>query len=935
MSASKIAIVANAIYRVPLFPLDATLAESWDKLKSAIAESSQDFYALIKDVSATEIDKLPQKALLTIHKYFNRAKYRPVPYGTFTGIGFMKPERQTATGHLQVGGEVVEHRFADWSTKDSFSFEIADLIEREARIFANSTYYKVGGTIRYVYRNSDGFELQEIPATEELLLVLSECRWPVKIKKIITFLCTRGFSAEEAVGHLKEMTQAQLLWSSLSPNIIGQDYFDRIGIATTGIGDSYLVSERPYLGGALEKRLLECLPKAVRILQQLKPLAELPFALANFKDRFLSKFDAQEVPIMVALDPEIGIGYGALEQPGESGDLVHRLNLRRLRDREKPSLSESVARQLSLLQPQSILLDKISADESFEPMPLPNTLTAMVVPVEDLLFVEYIGGCTANAIAGRFTLSIDEIHKHCRSLADLEQKANPNVLFFDIGYSAETDVDNVNRRRSIYDYQLSILDYDTSEQPLTLDDIMVSVRGGEVVLRSARLDRRLIPRFASAYNYGRSDLSVFRLLCDLQYQGLQTDLSLDLRQMVPGLSFYPRLQYNNLILSPAMWTLTPASLPIKLREELPVLRDYLKSLGIRRFCKVGIGDQKLCIDVEAHIDLEILRLEWNKVGRLTIEEAFIPKKGAVQDLDGKTYYSQFILALSHTENLFPPLTKWELFGESVKRRFPPGSEWLYLEIYCHPQRIDELLTGKIRQFLTESGRQIDQWFFVRYGKNGHHLRLRIKQRELRCSQYLLEALLQILGPEMDSGIIYDLQQKTYRRELERYHPSMMDFVENHFCVDSEYVLSLLDEQLTDLEKYRCCVKLAFDIQQQVFPIEDFLKLTQSIFHSLGKEHYLTREGYAELATIHKGLAAANVLASQSDNAYLPSLLQSFNQVLEGCADARREKMFMDLFHMHINRFFPEHQRTHELIVYYLMSRECLRIVATQLRYADR
>lgn len=934
MPASKITVFNNAIYRVPLFPLDATLTDSWDKLKSAIAESSPEFYALVKEVTAGEIDKLPKKVILTIYKYFNRAKYRPVPYGTFTGIGLMKPERRPTTGPLQVESSLVEHRFADWSTKDTFSFGIADLIARDAFLFANSSYYRVGLAIRYVYRSEDGFELQDVPATDELLSILSACQRPVKIEEVVALLNSYGLSPQEASGQLDELIQAQLLFSSLSSNIIGQDYFDRISIDTGSIQRRYLISERAYLGGGLDKRLIQHLPRAVRILQQLKPTAELPVALADFKDRFLSKFDGQEVPIMVALDPEIGVGYGALEQPSESGGLVHVLNRGHLGDRMKPSLGESFARQLKIQQPQVIFLDKIPIDEEDTHLPIPNTLTAMVAPVDDLLLVEYIGGCTANAIAGRFTLSIDEIHTHCQSLAELEQKANSQVVFFDIGYTAETGVDNVNRRRSIYDYQLSILEFDTSARPLTLDDIMVSVRDGEVILRSVNLDQRLVPRFASAYNYSRSDLPVFRLLCDLQHQGLQTDLSLDLRLVLPGLSFYPRLQYKNLVLSPAMWILHPAGLQVKMRESLPVLQSYLKSLGIVRYCKLGIGDQKICIDVDSQIDLEFFRTEWNKVGVVTVEEAFIPNMGAVQDEHGRTYYSQFILALTHTDRLFNPLAKQESVDQAAKRSFYPGSEWLYLELYCHPQRADELIKGPIRQFLTESGRRIDQWFFVRYNKNGHHLRLRFRQKEFRCSQYLLEALLHILRPEMDNGIVSDLQQKTYRRELERYHPSLIEPVEEHFCVDSEYVLALLDEPLSDHDKYRLCIGLALDIQKQHFPMAAFLEMAQRMFHSFGKEHHLTRKEYASLAGVQTHLETAEPVTWQAENVYLPSLLQSFHQVLGSCANGRKDKMFVDLFHMHINRLFMEHQRTHELIIYYLISRVCLKIVAMQLPSAD-
>src|SRR5690606_28498625 len=81
---------------------------------------------------------------------------------------------------------------------------------------------------------------------------------------------------------------------------------------------------------------------------------------------------------------------------------------------------------------------------------LPNTFSALVQFTEENVIVKQVGGSTATALIGRFTIASNELESFGKEIAHLEEKANPEVLFFDIAYQAETHVDDVNRRRGIY-----------------------------------------------------------------------------------------------------------------------------------------------------------------------------------------------------------------------------------------------------------------------------------------------------------------------------------------------------------------------------------------------------------------------------------------------------------------------------------------------------
>ncbi len=63
----------------------------------------------------------------------------------------------------------------------------------------------------------------------------------------------------------------------------------------------------------------------------------------------------------------------------------------------------------------------------------------------------------------------------------------------------------------------------------------------------------------SAYNYSRSNLPVFRFLCDLQHHKIKSNLNFDIRESFPNLIRYPRVVYKDIIVSRAMW-LVPAGI---------------------------------------------------------------------------------------------------------------------------------------------------------------------------------------------------------------------------------------------------------------------------------------------------------------------------------------------------------------------------------------
>ncbi len=917
----KTTIHPVAIYRVPRFPVNAQLKESWKDLKDAIKHSSNDFYNIIKNVEADKLDQLPPPVKATIWKYFNRAKFRATPYGVFAGFGLTEISFYPQSGDFIIEKEFLPHHFLDWSEKDKLIPPFTEVVEKDELLFANTSYYRMNNSIRYLFFENGMFELSEVPYSKDLEVILSLCAKPIKVSEL-----SKHYPHLEALtlrSEIEYLISIQLLMHSGMPNIIGKDYFQSRDANHEGSLKDYILAESKPYAGSLNAGHFKHISALIDRLRLFKRKSENT-SLESFISRFTRKFEQKQVPIMLALDPEAGVGYGDLEQSDHESELITRLSLFTEspdEDRLHKQINGLLMQQVGNTQ-RSIDFEQLTPPYHTTDGLLPNTLSAMCLIQGERLQLENVGGATANALNGRFTLASEEIRELCVELAGIEQKANPDVAFFDVAYIAESGVDNINRRKQIFPLQLSLLNYDTSENPLTLTDLYLSVRGNELLLHSKKLGKRLIPRVGSAYNYLRSDLSLFRLLCDLQHQNLLVNLNLSLPTIAPGLDYYPELRFRNIILSPRTWRLDSKSL-----DSLSGMKKYIASTVDCRFVRTGRGDQTLTFDVKAQLDQEILYQELTKESPLLIEEYCLPATSSINDIQGRPYAGQVLLNIVHTQNLYRPITLNESKHTiKVQEIFPPSKQWLYFEIYCHPSRANELLLDKLSTFLKNNSRLIHLWFFIRYNENGNHLRLRIKLSDTKAGYQLTSNLTELLKDDLHCGIVSDLRIAVYRRELARYGSGMIEQVERHFCSDSRFVMALLSNNPGTFTKYKLCINLYSElIRQEILPLNNLFNLAQETSLAYNKEHQVKPEDFKKVNSAYKQYLQSELPSLNAEQMEAKREFEcSFIQTVMACPIADRENLIVDLIHMHINRMFADHQRSHEMICYYFLHKDLLR-----------
>jgi thiopeptide-type bacteriocin biosynthesis protein len=561
------------------------------------------------------------------------------------------------------------------------------------------------------------------------------------------------------------------------------------------------------------------------------------------------------------------------------------------------------------------------------------------------LVMESAGGASATALLGRFSLFSRGVHDHCRKIAEAESRANPDVIFAELHQVSHLRVDDISRRRPIYDQVIPVNTYPSLPglRHILPADLLLSVSGDTLILESASLGKRVIPRLPTAYNYSHSDMALFRLLCDLQYQGLQAGLNFDPEQLFPGLDFYPRIEYRDVVLAPAKWKLTKVALAPLLAGPPSISRLHLfrQEKGLPRHIASGTGDQQLVFDLgrdeEALFFLEQLRGQ----DGATLREYFFPDTYVKSNRCPLT--GQFIVVWLQESRVYTGLPEVHTVA-SIKtpRSFLPGSEWLYVKLYCAPESATAVLLQVVLPFLQRNADSIRCWFFIRYQDPGPHLRFRVRTAEGEAVS-LMSALGRLVSMGEHRELVREHRADTYHRELERYSPELMEDVELFFRAGSDWVLRYLvkknapgQEVFAELAPFVLVYRWCRVFVPEITDLVAFLDRL--------KKHYLKEFGgdrqlLVGLDRKYRGLSGAfravleNTPATGPDDHWTDMCIgdiAALNLRAAAWPAPKREKLLADLVHMQVNRIYASGQRRYEGVIYYCLHKYAASVLARQV-----
>ena len=183
-----------------------------------------------------------------------------------------------------------------------------------------------------------------------------------------------------------------------------------------------------------------------------------------------------------------------------------------------------------------------------------------------------------------------------------------------------------------------------------MSDLFISVRNGQICLRSKKLNKDIIPRLTNAHNYRNTSMPVYLFLCDMQMQYGRDNLYFNWGFLYNELTFFPRVRYRNTILSLAAWRIEIAEIKylfsIKENEELLFeTSKWRNKYKLPTKMLLPDGDNELLIDWDNVKSIKALFpiIKGRKSIMLT-EYLYNPKYSIVKDEFGNSYPNQCVVS---------------------------------------------------------------------------------------------------------------------------------------------------------------------------------------------------------------------------------------------------------------------------------------------------
>ncbi|MCH9684284.1 MAG: lantibiotic dehydratase [Deltaproteobacteria bacterium] len=953
-----------------------------------------------------------------VTRYFVRMCSRPTPYGALSGVSLGTVGRRDCVELVPRAGYRVQAR-----ASTALLFEVQQRLEADpdvrarARYRSNTSVHRVGSELRfYAARSTAGqrtYVARKIEADEVVECVLQWAqRGATRAELAQRIDDDLDIEASEAERHeyIDDLIDEQLLTSDLEPPLCSRAPLEpwlgsvqRVGAAELAHDlramagtlarhprlDAADGSARrraataiwPGLNGAPSHRRLHCdlfkptreaqLSSAVlgRVKKGLEVLGRFARRrrggrLQDFAAAFSQRFGQREVPLLHALDPDVGVGFpvggspqlppllagvGSAPPPAAASpvpwDGRDRLLLGKLQGAWRTGACEI-----------ELTPDDLSALPAPEQLPL----DAMVVKVQidgahgdearpPRIWIEHTLGPSWGRLLGRFANGQPSIVALMDAEAQSERAAHPGALVAELVHVPPAVSGDVLGRPHTRDYVIEYLGASEAgaDRRLRLDDLVLCVRSGRVVLRSQSHDREVVVRVSNAHEHRLPhNLPVYRLLCDLQFQGRQPPLWWDWGVLDDAPSL-PRVRVGDVVLAPARWRLS--------LDQVSCLRAASPNDAYRRLnrWRREQGWPRVVGFVDGHFTLAV------DLDNVLSVEAFVaaldrPRDAVLVELPGSTgdalargpegrYASELLLMLRRKAEPSPgasPTLQIARAPTAVRRTFAPGSAWMQAELYGGPGLLDDLLLDGVSPLLDELADDPPQWWFVRYGLPRWHLRLRLHVPDPTRRAHVRQRVECMAAEQLSAGRIDELCWSTYHRELERYGAACgIQLAERLFHADSEAALAMLAAadgvdggarwrwSLVGVD--RLLADLGLSIEQRCEYVGRVRGVharhhgghAEPIGRAMAARFRRERPRLESLLFEGEGVPAAVERALQQRSTTVRPLA---SRLRDAAAEQRLGRSWAELVasyvHMHTNRMFRAHGHAQELAVHDLLHR---------------
>ena len=739
--------------------------------------------------------------------------------------------------------------------------------------------------------------------------------------------------------------------------------------------------EKPADEAVLGPEVVAVIEAGIEVLHRLA-LPEDDPGLTRFRNEFVERYDTRKIPLVEALDDEVGIGFERMESPAaDAPDLLgdipfppapYSVAATEAETRRDAVLVRLLGAALWARSPEIELsatdIAELEAAAGGERRPLPGAMAAIARlaarSAADLaagrftLDLRFAGGPSGAQLLGRLATVDKTLRAGVESHFRAEEARVPDAVFAEIIHLPEGAFGNVLVRPGLRRYEIPFLGQSAAppDAQIPVGDLLVSVRDGRIVVESASLGVEVLPRLTSAHFHSRPGVPVYRFLARLQHQGVAGELGWDWGGL-GNAPFLPRVVSGRVVLSPARWHVSGRDLA-RFRAGAPertaAVAAWRAEWGVPRFVALLDDEDELVVDLDSELALDAVAHHLRNRKAATFAEMFPgPQELCVSGPEGSFVHDLIVPFVTRSGDLADPAIERpqrpDHHMDRVRRRFPPGSEWLYAKLYTGPATADRVLSAAVAPLVAEARASgaADRWFFVRYADPEPHLRLRFGGRADRLQAEVRPALEAVAARLLDEGLAWRLQLDTYEREVERYGgAAAIELIEEIFGADSEAVLHILATPgvptvphvrwraaLAGVDRLVADLRLGPDEQRRLatdscagygaeFDVDGrFRQAVSNRFRQerAGLDHLLAATRGDEQPSSPEWAAVCAAFERRSERiGPLAADLRSLAAV--GRLSVTLEELAAGLAHMHVNRLLRAAPRAQELVIYEFLGR---------------
>jgi len=427
---------------------------------------------------------------------------------------------------------------------------------------------------------------------------------------------------------------------------------------------------------SINSKLVSDILKGLKVINKLTSIYH-ETNISRFKDAFLERYENREVPLVLALDVEAGIGFlqNGTNHSSDNSPLIDDLILP---NKKKSNLDHKIrwsqkdtylfnkyieAKEKGL---QEIVINDeelIEFSDNWDDLPSTISVITELITVnnETIIIFDSAGGSSAANLIGRFAHADKHINNYIEEIVSKEQEIENDVIHAEIVHLPENRIGNIVSRPIFREYEIPFIAQSTIDRSkqIHISDIIVSVENNRVILKSRKHNKEIKPHLTNAHNFSNKALPIYQFLSEMQTQNQRGGISFSWGDIEKEYDYMPRVIYKNIILSPATWIIKVDVIEniIIIEEEktiLEAINTFKITKKIPNKVVLSDGDNELYINLENILSIKMLFSLVKKRKYFKLKEFLFSERDAiVKDVYGNPYTNQAIFSFyKPSENNF-------------------------------------------------------------------------------------------------------------------------------------------------------------------------------------------------------------------------------------------------------------------------------------------